>query len=87
MTFATHGTGISDVEVTNISAHGFWLLVAERELFVAFDDFPWFRSATVAQIVAVEAFGNGHLRWPSLDVDLSIRSIEKPADFPLISRV
>ncbi|MFN2442544.1 MAG: DUF2442 domain-containing protein [Thermoanaerobaculia bacterium] len=86
MTSATHGTGTSDAEVTNISPHGFWLLLSGRELFVPFEQFPWFRNATVAQIVEVQKLGDDHLYWPSLDVDLSIRSIENPAQFPLVSR-
>ncbi len=31
-------------EVTHISKHGFWLLLADEELLVPFDQFPWFRS-------------------------------------------
>jgi hypothetical protein len=36
-----HGEGTSSVEVTNVSRHGFWLLIDEREYFLAFDQFPW----------------------------------------------
>lgn len=35
----------SHVEVTNVSVQGFWLLVADRELFAPFAQFPWFRDA------------------------------------------
>jgi hypothetical protein len=41
------GPTTSEAEVTNISQHGFWLLVGGRELFLPFDDFPWFKSAPV----------------------------------------
>lgn len=34
-------------EVANVSPNGFWLLVDERELFVPFKQFPWFRAATI----------------------------------------
>ena len=44
-----HGATTSPVEVTNISPHGFWLLLGERELFISFDEFPWFRDASVAK--------------------------------------
>ena len=37
------GTIASDVEVTNISTHGIWLLVDEREFFLSYEDFPWFK--------------------------------------------
>ena len=81
------GKCISDVEVTNLSNHGFWILVQGRELFVAFEHFPWFREAPVGHILAVEMPGPDHLYWPNLDADLSVESIERPEDFPLVSRL
>lgn len=80
------GTDTSAVEVTNISGHCFWLLLGDEELPVAFSDFPWFKSATVAQITTVEWPSPDHLYWPLLDVDLSVRSLRDPAAFPLVSR-
>jgi hypothetical protein len=44
------GESTSPVEVSNISPHGFWLLLGDEELFVPFSEFPWFREATVRQI-------------------------------------
>ena len=79
------GAATSRVEVTNISPHGFWLLVGERELFVSFEHFPWFGNASVAKISRVEWPSTDHLYWPELDVDLSVRSIEHPEEFPLKS--
>jgi hypothetical protein len=61
--------------------------VQGRELFLPFEHFPWFRDAPVGDILEVEMPGPGHLYWPKLDVDLAIASIEKPEDFPLVSRV
>ena len=81
-----HGINTSEVEVTNVSKHGFWLLLAERELFVPFSQFPWFADASIAKITTVEWPSEDHLYWPDLDVDLSIRSIERPDDFPLTFR-
>ena len=80
------GKRISDVEVTNVSAHGFWILIAARELFVSFEHFPFFKDAAIGKILNVESPGPDHLHWPDLDVDLSIESIEHPQDFPLVSR-
>jgi len=73
----------SEIEVTNISSHGFWLWLSGREVFVSFSEFPWFRNASVAQITAVEWPSPDHLYWPELDVDVSVRSIESPGEFPL----
>ena len=78
-----HGESTSDVEVTNISAHGFWLWLRGRELYLPFTEFPWFVNASVAQITNVEWPSEDHLYWPDLDVDLSVRSIEHPEEFPL----
>ena len=80
-----HGGTTSEIEVTNISSHGFWLWLSGRELFVSFSEFPWFRDASVAQITGVEWPSPGHLYWPALDVDLAVRSIEHPEEFPLKS--
>lgn len=79
------GTSTSAAEVTNISRHGFWLLVDDRELFVPFEEFPWFERAPVAAILNVERPSPFHLYWPDADIDLSLESIEHPHRFPLKS--
>jgi hypothetical protein len=84
---AALGPPTSRVEVTNISPHGFWLFLHERELFLAFRDFPWFREASIGAITNVELPGPGHLYWPDLDVDLAWESIEHPEAFPLVSHL
>lgn len=80
------GTGTSDVEVTNISRHGFWLLVDEEELFLPFDEFPWFKDAPLQAILNVERLGPEHLHWHALDVDLTLDSIRHPENYPLVSK-
>jgi len=80
------GTPILDVEVTNISKHGLWILVSEDELFLPFQDFPWFEAAPVSAILKVDLLGSGHLYWPDLDVDLTIESIKHPERYPLVSK-
>ena len=70
-------------EVSNISGHGIWLLVGDRELFLSYEDFPWFRAAPVCKIVNVEEPRPGHFYWPDLDVDIGLRTIEHPEEFPL----
>lgn len=74
-----------DVEVTNISAHGIWLLLGDRELFLAFKNFPWFKAAAIGQVLNVERPSPNHLYWPELDVDLAVESIEHPEKYPLVS--
>lgn len=79
------GKGILAVEVTNVSKHGFWLLISEVEQFVPFDQFPWFREASIGQITNVELPNSHHLYWPELDLDLNVESISHPERFSLVS--
>lgn len=75
------------VEVTQISAHGLWLLIGDEELAVPYAEFPWFKKATVEQIVAVERPTENHLYWPLLDIDLAVESLRNPQAFPRVSTV
>lgn len=77
------GASISDVEVTNVSRVGLWLWLGGRELFLPFAEFPWFEDAPIAKIMHVEWPSEDHLHWPDLDIDLSVRSIKHPEEFPL----
>ncbi len=85
MKSALRGKAISTVEVSKVSLEGFELLVDDRELFVPFKLFPWFADATIRQLMAVEMPSPHHLRWPDLDIDLALASIEHPERFPLVS--
>lgn len=80
------GPSTSVAEVTNVTRHGFWLLLSQEELFVPFADFPWFATAPIGQLVDVQWPSPDHLYWPLLDVDLSVDSIRHPERFPLVSR-
>jgi hypothetical protein len=70
----------------NVSPHGFWLLVGEREYFLSHADFPWFRRATLDQLFNVELHHGEHLYWPELDVDLDLDRIRHPERFPLVAK-
>lgn len=80
------GTDTSGVEILNLSPHGFWLMVGDREYFLAFDQFPWFRKANLDQLFEVKLFHGTHVYWPRLDVDLDLERIEHPDRYPLIAR-
>jgi hypothetical protein len=75
------------VEITNISSHGIWLLTGDRELFISFDKFPWFKDVPISKILNVKEPTPGHFFWSELDVDLGFDSIEHPERFPLKSKV
>ena len=85
MILLKHVRNILETEVTNISSHGLWILSNGKEFFLSYDNFPWFKDKTVNDIIKVESFGQGHLYWENLDVDLSLEMIEHPERFPLQS--
>ena len=80
------GKSTSQVEVTNISGHGIWLLASQGEMFLAYEDFPWFKDAPVSKILNVEEPVPDHYYWPDLDVDLTAEIIEHPDRFPLSAK-
>ena len=88
MKSAKRGKSTSAVEVQNISAHGFWIFVepTAREYFLPFSEFPWFKQATVEDILNVELERDHILHWPKLDVDLDLCQLDEPKRYPLIAR-
>jgi hypothetical protein len=80
------GAPISGAEVFGLSKHGFWLFLAEGEVFVPFAKFPWFKSAPVSRVLNVRRLSADHLRWPDLDVDLHVASLREPGRFPLVGK-
>jgi hypothetical protein len=80
------GRSASSVEVTNISSYGVWLLAGERELFLSYEDFPWFKNVSIGKVLNVEEPTPGHFYWPELDIDLTSEIIEHPERFPLKSK-
>jgi hypothetical protein len=82
MNSETLGKSTSAVEVTNISSHGIWLFAHIQELFMSYQDFPWFADVPVGNILSVEEPTPGHFHWPNLDIDLTAEMIEHPKRFP-----
>ena len=87
MNSLAHGNSIFNVEISNISSHGIWLLTHGKELFMSYDHFPWFKAQTIQAIMNVEEPSSGHFYWPDLDVDLTEEIIEHPQRFPLKEKV
>jgi len=84
MKSSTPGLITSIVEVTNISAHGFWILLDEKEYFLSYANFPWFKETTIDKICDVQLVNERHLYWEKLDVDLELSSISNPENYPMI---
>ncbi|MBD2652942.1 DUF2442 domain-containing protein [Synechocystis sp. FACHB-383] len=83
MSLGTLGKNISNLEVTHISSHGIWLLFGDNELFLSYEDFPWFKDASVKHILNVTEPTANHFYWPDLDIDLTLDIIKHPDRFPL----
>jgi hypothetical protein len=68
----------------NISRHGIWLLVKNKEYFLPYIDFPWFKDVKINAIFEVKLLHSHHLYWPQLDVDIELASLENLTQYPLI---
>ena len=77
------GTTILGAVVTNISGHFIWMLIDDEELVLPYSEFPWFKAATIQQILNVLRPSADHLYWPDLDIDLSVETVRHPERFPL----
>ena len=74
-----------NVEVTHLSRNGLILLVGDKEYYLSYDKFPWFRKATVDDVFNVQLLGKNRSRWDALDVDLNLSIITNPEAYPLIA--
>lgn len=75
----------NSTEITNISAHGLWLFHIDKEYFLPFESFPWFKNAKIEEILNIEVLTKTHFYWPELDIDLHLESIISPGNYPLVS--
>lgn len=85
----TNGTVTSaknNVEVTFISKNGLILLVGDKEYYLSYGKFPWFKNATVSDVFDVQMLGKNRIRWEALDVDLNLSIISNPENYPLIAK-
>ncbi|HRP69670.1 MAG TPA: DUF2442 domain-containing protein [Turneriella sp.] len=78
-----HETNTLAYEVTNIERLGFWLLIDDKEYFIAFAEYPVFKQATVEQILSVERLSPSQFRWPALDADIELEALDNPSQFTL----
>ena len=69
-------------QITSVEKDGFWLLTNDGEFFIAFEQYPAFRKATVEQIFNFrERFGDFH--WDDLDFDIELDALKRPEQYPL----
>ena len=84
MKLKKNGKSTSKVEVQNISRFGIWLFVNDKEYFLSFELFPWFKNAKISDVHNVKLNNGNHLNWTSLDIDLELESLENPGRYPMI---
>ena len=80
-----HGKNIS-ASVENITPFGIWLLANDKEYFLKYEDYPYFKDQPLRSIQNVQLLHGFHLYWPDLDVDLEIDVLEHPDQYPLRSK-
>jgi hypothetical protein len=79
-----YGKNIS-VSVENITPFGIWLFVNNKEFFLSYEAYPFFKEQPIGSILNVELHHGYHLYWPDLDIDLEIDNLEYPEKYPLKS--
>lgn len=80
------GKSTSKASVEGITPFGIWLLVKNEEFFLGFREYPFFRQASVQDVLDVEFYPPEHLHWPALDCDLEIDSLRHPEKYPLVDK-
>lgn len=78
-----NGRNISRPEVTNISEHGFWILLDKKEYFLPFAKYPWFQEAKILSLINVKLLHGHHLHRPEFEVDLTLEILDNPEKYPL----
>ena len=73
------------VKVLTITSGGILIEIEEGEFFLPYSRVPWFKCASVSDVLNVEMSGKRSIRWNKLDVDLEIESLLHPDKYPLVA--
>jgi hypothetical protein len=82
MISSRHGKYIL-ANVENITPFGIWMYIKDKEYFLNYKDYPYFKNQTIGSILNVRLIHGFHLYWPELDVDLELENLENPEKYPL----
>ena len=80
------GKNFSGCEVSAITPHGLWMLIHDKEYFLDFSTYPWFKKKNLEDIFEVILEHDHLVHWPKLDIDLSLEILEAPQRFPLLAK-
>lgn len=75
---------ISSVKIHSITSDGIFLSVIGKDYFLSFNRVPWFKNATLSDIMNVSMYGHMAIKWNNLDVELEIDSLNHPEKYPLV---
>lgn len=78
------GKNTLKAEVQGVMPTGIWLLVRDKEYFLDYVHFPWFKKAPANKVFDVKLIHDRHLHWRALDVDLELESLRNKDKYPLI---
>ncbi len=71
-------------EVTNISAIGFWVIINDKEFFIAFSEYPMFKTMPAQDIFDFQLLSPNQLYWEKYDIDIELSALKEPESFPLV---
>ena len=77
------GQNTSQADVTHISSHGRWILANNEEMFLSYQNFPWFQDVSIRKILNIQEPFNNHFYCQMLDVDLRKEISKNPERCPL----
>jgi len=60
MILYTNGVDTSKVEFTHVSSHGIWILSVDKELFMPYEEFPWFKEQPLKAVLNVQSPAPGN---------------------------
>lgn len=83
MKLKKHGKSTSKTEVVGVTQHGLWIHVNSQEFFLPFTEYPWFKKASLSDLLDLKLIHNHHLRWENLDIDLELESLNNLEKYSL----
>ncbi len=84
MKLVKNGSNTLASSVTNISSVGFWIIANQKEYFISFKDYPYFKKATIDSVFNVKFISPRQFYWPDIDVDIELDALESPEKFKLL---
>lgn len=83
MKLKKHGKSTSKTEVVGVTQHGLWIHVNSQEFFLPFTEYPWFKKASLPDLLDLKLIHKHHLRWENLDIDLELESLNNLEKYKL----